>query len=104
MANINLGKYELHEVIGKGGFGTVYRAVDLSLEREVAVKILHAQLTVDTDFVERFRREARLMAKLEHAMPAYALKNSYAGDGLDDTWSAPYHRSSFIGTFQVTAE
>ena len=37
-------------------------------------------------------------------MPAYALQNSYAGDGLDDTWSAPFRRSSFIGTFQVTAE
>jgi hypothetical protein len=44
------------------------------------------------------------LAKLEHAMPAYALKNSYAGDGLDDTWSAPFRRSGFIGTFQVTAE
>jgi hypothetical protein len=44
------------------------------------------------------------LAKLEHAMPAYALQNSYAGDGLDDTWSAPFRRSSFIGTFQVSAE
>jgi hypothetical protein len=42
------------------------------------------------------------LAKLEHAMPAYALQNSYKGDGLDDTWSAPFRRSSFIGTFQVT--
>jgi hypothetical protein len=44
------------------------------------------------------------LAKLEHAMPAYALRNSYAGDGLDDTWSAPFRRSGFIGTFQVSAE
>ena len=44
------------------------------------------------------------LTKLEHAMPAYALQNSYAGDGLDETWSAPFHRSGFIGTFQVSAE
>jgi hypothetical protein len=44
------------------------------------------------------------LTKLEHAMPAYALQNSYKGDGLDDTWSAPFRRSSFVGTFQVTPE
>jgi hypothetical protein len=43
------------------------------------------------------------LTKLEHAMPAYALQNSYKGDGLDETWSAPFRRSSFIGTFQVGA-
>jgi hypothetical protein len=44
------------------------------------------------------------LANLEHAMPAYALQNSYQGDGLDDTWSAPFHRSSFVGTFRMSAE
>lgn len=44
------------------------------------------------------------LTKLEHAMPAYALENSYKGDGLDETWSAKFHRSGFIGTFQVPAE
>ena len=39
--------------------------------------------------------------KMEHAMPAFALENSYQGDGLDETWSVRFHRSSFIGTFQV---
>lgn len=61
-----LGKYELHEILGKGGFGTVYRATDLTLERVVAIKVLHPQLTVDPEFIERFGREARLMAKTEH--------------------------------------
>ncbi|HOU00771.1 MAG TPA: bifunctional serine/threonine-protein kinase/formylglycine-generating enzyme family protein, partial [Anaerolineaceae bacterium] len=60
-----LGKYELHEVIGRGGFGTVYRAIDASLGREVALKILHPQLTTDPDFLERFRNEARLVASLK---------------------------------------
>jgi hypothetical protein len=44
------------------------------------------------------------LTKLSHAMPAYSLKNSYVGDGLDETWSVPFRRSSFIGTFEVTAE
>ena len=44
------------------------------------------------------------LAKLDHAMPAYALENSYKGDGLDETWSVRFRRSSFIGTFQVAGE
>jgi hypothetical protein len=44
------------------------------------------------------------LAKLEHAMPAYALENSYKGDGLDETWSQRFRRSSFVGTFRVPAE
>ena len=44
------------------------------------------------------------LTKLEHAMPAYALENSYKGDGLNETWSNRFHRSGFIGTFQVSAE
>jgi len=41
--------------------------------------------------------------KMEHAMPAYALQNSYKGDGLNETWDLRFHRSSFIGTFQVNS-
>jgi hypothetical protein len=44
------------------------------------------------------------LAKLDHVMPAYALENSYKGDGLDETWSVRFRRSSFVGTFQVSAE
>jgi sugar lactone lactonase YvrE len=61
-----LGKYTIHEVLGRGGFGTVYRATDNALDREVALKILHPQLMVDMDFIERFQKEARLVARLEH--------------------------------------
>ncbi|MHC1783642.1 MAG: bifunctional serine/threonine-protein kinase/formylglycine-generating enzyme family protein [Anaerolineaceae bacterium] len=61
-----LGKYELHEQLGRGGFGTVYRAVDTSLGREVALKVLHPQLTTAPDFLERFREEARLAASVEN--------------------------------------
>ena len=44
------------------------------------------------------------LTKLEHAMPAYALENSYQGSGLGETWHSRLRRSSFIGTFQVSNE
>ncbi|HEV8381375.1 MAG TPA: serine/threonine-protein kinase [Gemmatimonadales bacterium] len=58
--------YELLEEIGAGGFGRVYRARDLALERDVAIKVLHPALTADPGVVERFRREAQLAARLRH--------------------------------------
>ncbi len=58
--------YELLEEIGAGGFGRVYRARDLGLEREVAIKVLHPSLTADFGVIERFRREAQLAARLRH--------------------------------------
>ncbi len=66
----HLGKYELHELIGKGGFGTVYRATDTSLGRTVALKVLHPQLAADGEFIERFRREANLAAEEDARMRA----------------------------------
>src|SRR5690606_6871813 len=59
--------YELLEPLGQGGFGRVYRVRDLHLEREVALKVLHPHLTADPSVVERFRREAQLAARLNHA-------------------------------------
>jgi serine/threonine protein kinase len=58
--------YELLEEIGVGGFGRVYRARDLGLERDVAIKVLHPSLTADASVTERFQREAQLAAKLRH--------------------------------------
>ncbi|MGH7699402.1 MAG: serine/threonine-protein kinase, partial [Gemmatimonadales bacterium] len=58
--------FELLEEIGSGGYGRVYRARDLGLEREVAIKVLHPGLTADPGVVERFRREAQLAARLRH--------------------------------------
>src|SRR5437667_10366714 len=58
--------YELLEEIGTGGFGRVYRARDLALERDVAIKVLHPSLTADPGVLERFRREAQLAARLRH--------------------------------------
>src|SRR5881396_364556 len=58
--------YELLDEIGSGGFGRVFRARDLGLERDVAIKVLHPSLTANLGVVERFRREAQLAAKLRH--------------------------------------
>lgn len=61
------GRYALTERIGTGGMGTVWRARDTMLSRDVAVKILHDHLASDENFAERFRREARSAARLSHA-------------------------------------
>ena len=61
-----LGKYELHEQLGRGGYGTVYHATDTVLEVERAVKVLHPALAADPVFIERFQKEAKTAAKLDH--------------------------------------
>ena len=58
--------YEILGFLGKGTFGSVWRARDLSLEREVALKVLHPHVVEDEKAVARFRREARLAASLVH--------------------------------------
>ena len=61
-----IDKYQIVAEIGHGGFATVYRAKDTELEREVALKVLDPLLMRDGAFVERFQREARSAARLEH--------------------------------------
>ncbi len=63
---LKLGQFELLEEIGRGGMGTVYRALDTSLNRIVAVKVLSTRLAVDSGFVQRFRAEASAAARLTH--------------------------------------
>jgi serine/threonine protein kinase len=68
-----LKHYELLELVGRGGMGDVYRARDEQSNRIVAVKALSPELTRDDQFVRRFEREARALAKLEHPniVPVY---------------------------------
>jgi serine/threonine-protein kinase len=61
-----VGRYELEELVGEGGMSSVYRAHDAVLERRVAIKVLHQHLSGDPEYVERFRREARAIARLAH--------------------------------------
>src|ERR687889_1164721 len=60
------GRYRLDAQIGSGGMSTVYRAFDTTLERRVAVKLMHREIASDSDQLERFRREARNVAQLSH--------------------------------------
>jgi tRNA A-37 threonylcarbamoyl transferase component Bud32 len=59
-------RYELEELVGHGGMSSVYKAHDSLLERNVALKVLHEQYNADEEFVERFKREARSVAQLQH--------------------------------------
>jgi serine/threonine protein kinase len=61
-----IGPYEIKALLGAGGMGQVYRAHDPRLEREVAIKVLSAALAHEPGYLERFRREARAVAKLNH--------------------------------------
>jgi eukaryotic-like serine/threonine-protein kinase len=60
------GRYELKDLVGSGGMSSVYCAFDTLLERNVALKLLHAHYGEDEGYVERFRREARAVAQLSH--------------------------------------
>ena len=61
-----LGHYKIQSLIGRGGMGEVYRAVDTKLEREVAVKVLPATLAGDPERLARLEREAKVLAQLNH--------------------------------------
>src|SRR5215218_370424 len=60
------GRYEIEELVGTGGMSSVYRARDSVLERRVALKVLREHFSADPEYVERFRREARAIARLNH--------------------------------------
>jgi CheY-like chemotaxis protein/tRNA A-37 threonylcarbamoyl transferase component Bud32 len=61
------GVYRVESLVGKGGMGQVYKARDELLERYVAIKVLASKLSESPEFVERFRREAKVLASINHA-------------------------------------
>src|SRR5215510_9846804 len=61
-----LGHDRIQSLIGKGGMGEVYRALDTKLDREVAVKLLPDSVSADADRLARFEREAKVLAQLNH--------------------------------------
>src|SRR5262245_28259091 len=66
MTGQSLGHYRIHERIGRGGMGEVYRATDPTPGRDVALKVLPANLAANPERLERFRREAKVLAALDH--------------------------------------
>ena len=74
-------RYRIELKIASGGFGAIYRAIDLETGVDVAVKLLHPQLTSDPAVVERFKREGKALARLRdpHTVSAYALGQTRDG-------------------------
>ena len=82
MIGLTLGRYNILEKIGEGGMGVVYRAHDEQLDRDAAIKILRAGLLLDEAGRKRFRKEALVLAKLNH--PNIATIYEFASqDGVD---------------------
>ncbi|MBN1148087.1 MAG: protein kinase [Anaerolineales bacterium] len=68
-----VGPYQIVEQLGQGGMATVFKAYHPALDRYVAIKVLHPAFTIEPNFLTRFRREAQVIAKLEHPniVPVY---------------------------------
>jgi len=73
LSGTQIGQYILKHPIGKGGMATVYRARQLNIDRDVAIKVISPDLATDAEFVARFEREAQIIAKLQHPhiLPVY---------------------------------
>ncbi|MCA9800490.1 MAG: protein kinase [Cyanobacteria bacterium HKST-UBA02] len=65
MVDVIADRFELRELLGAGGMGKVYAAIDLILQREVAVKVLTSDLPMDADSIQRLQREARALAAID---------------------------------------
>ena len=66
MIGKTLGHYEIRSLLGEGGMGQVYRALDTTLDREVALKLLPIDMAQDEERLARLRREARTLASIHH--------------------------------------
>ncbi|MBN1149227.1 MAG: serine/threonine protein kinase, partial [Anaerolineales bacterium] len=62
----SLNRYRIIELLGEGGMGAVYKAHDVTLQRDVAIKVMHPHYARQADFQERFLLEARTAARLDH--------------------------------------
>jgi len=84
-----IGRYDIIEMVGKGGMGVLYRGHDPKLERDVAVKMMHVDFTGDDTARERFQREARAVARLQH-------RNVVTIHELGDLDGTPYIVMEFL--------
>ncbi|MDX2013747.1 MAG: serine/threonine-protein kinase [Myxococcaceae bacterium] len=76
------GRYKVESVLGQGGMGVVFRAVQTSVQRPVAMKTLHPQLAMAPTFFERFRREAEIASRLHHPNIITIFDFGRTSDGL----------------------
>ncbi|MDX6719545.1 MAG: eukaryotic-like serine/threonine-protein kinase [Solirubrobacteraceae bacterium] len=82
-------RYRLDAKVGTGGMSTVYRAFDTVLERQVAIKLMHREIAGDSHQLERFRREARAVAQLNHPHVVGVIDAGEEGSG-EDGFATPY--------------
>ena len=80
IAGTRLGSFEILAPLGSGGMGEVYRARDTTLDREVAIKVLPRELAQDKERQQRFEREAKLLASVNHEHVATLFEVSRSGD------------------------
>jgi len=82
-------RYEVHELLGRGGMGAVFRATEKKLSRQVAIKVLPPELAQIADVAQRFEREARTAAQLDHPniVPIYS---------VEDEGNLPYFVMKFV--------
>lgn len=91
-----IGGYKLLEVLGGGAMGSVYRARQLSLDRDVAIKVLAPDLAEDPAYVERFLREAKAVARLNHS-------NIISGIDVGDADGVKYFVMEYVDGSTVAA-
>jgi len=75
------GRYQIEELLGRGGMSSVYKATDPNLRRTVAIKLIHPHLSENPEFVKRFEQEAAAVAQLRH--PNIMLVHDFNHDGGD---------------------
>ncbi len=108
-----LGDFRLLKKLGQGGMGTVYKAHQVSLDREAAVKVLSRELAAKPALVQRFLREARVMARLDHPnlLRCYEVKEEkgfhylameYVDGGSVETWLRKLGRFSVGDALHIT--
>ncbi len=76
------GRYRLNELLGEGGFGAVYKATQLNIDREVAIKLVLPQLVAMENGLERFEREAKVAKRLEHPNTVRMYDYGHTNDGV----------------------
>src|SRR5580658_8669976 len=80
MIGTRLAHYEITAHLGSDGMGDVYQATDLKLKRSVAIKLLPTEFSTDSERLSRFRREAQLLASLNHPNIAHIYGLEESGD------------------------
>lgn len=84
--------YRIDQLLGQGDMGAVYKARDVALNRDVAVKVMHSRLTDDAEFRARFQREARAIAALHHLGMSRCMPLIKAWGCSTSSWISPLVR------------